>query len=100
MEFRKFRINITANYEDEIVIEDKDGINLHRKLYCKITGEVEGFLEIEIRVNGIWQTIVSENGKINFLYNADWDSDDFIIKVIPNDNVDGYLEIEYRIISF
>jgi ABC-type polysaccharide transport system permease subunit len=40
--------------------------------------------------------IISGNGKINFVYNADWYDDEFIIKIISNNDETGYISIIYR----
>jgi hypothetical protein len=50
--------------------------------------------------DGTSRKIIPENGKINFFYNADWYSDDFVIKIIPQDNAKGNIKIIYKFSIF
>ena len=88
------KLNIPDDYE-EIVVKNKYGEGVY-SLYCKINGKVNGHLEIEFS-NGenLSEKIVAENGKINFKYEGDWYADEFIIKIIPNRNVIGSMNIIY-----
>jgi hypothetical protein len=67
-------------------------------LYCKINGKVNGIVEIELTNDeGTFsRKIIYEDGKINFSYNADWYEDEFIIKIISNNNATGYINIIYK----
>jgi hypothetical protein len=88
------------NHSEEIKFENKNGKYVNG-LYCKITGEIEGNVEIEFMVgDGTSGKIIPENGKINFFYNADWYSGDFVIKIIPQDNAKGNIKIIVTIQAF
>ncbi|MDR1494087.1 MAG: hypothetical protein LBT05_15400 [Planctomycetaceae bacterium] len=88
-------INIDNNYR-EIKLENKNGKSTYN-LYCKITGKIEGDVEIEFMVDdGTSKKIIPENGKVNFLYDTDWYTNHFIIKIFPKDNVNGNIKIIYK----
>ena len=88
-------VNIQNNYE-EIIIENKYGWGVYG-LYCKINGKVSGVLEIQF-TNGenLSERIIPKNGIINFIYEGDWYADEFIIKLLPEENVSGYINIVYK----
>lgn len=92
--FNALKLNISNDYE-EITIKNKNGESVY-SLYCRISGNVNGNFEIEFS-NGenLLEKILPENGKINFKYEGDWYANEFVIKIIPNGNVNGY--IKYRI---
>jgi hypothetical protein len=93
--FNTLKLNISNDYE-EIIIKNKYGEGVYG-LYCKINGNVNGHLEIEFSDGeNPSKKIVPENGKINFKYEGDWYADEFIIKIIPDGNVIGYINIIYR----
>ena len=93
------QINIDNNHK-EIKFKNKYGKNVYG-LYCKITGKITGDVEIEFMVDdGTSRKIISQNGDINFLYNADWYANDFIIKIIPQGNVNGNIKIIYKFRTF
>jgi hypothetical protein len=95
----KMNITVTNSYE-EIVVKNKQVKNVNR-LYCKITGKVTGLVEIDFLVDdGTTRKTISENGKIKFVYNADWYADDFTVKIMPQNNASGYLNIIYKFSAF
>jgi hypothetical protein len=93
--YKKISVNISNEYE-EIIIKNETRKYVHG-LYCKIDGVINGYLEMEF-TNGenLSEKIVSENGKLNYIYKGDWYADEFIIKYLPNDNVNGYMNIIYN----
>jgi hypothetical protein len=102
----KIRLDIdVSNTNREIRIKNKKievGNNEYGKfvhgLYCKIYGKVSGVVEIELTNNEgtFYRKIISENGKINFLYDADFYDDEFVIKIISNNGDTGYINIVYK----
>jgi hypothetical protein len=98
--FKKIEQIEIGNHSEEIKFENKNGKYTHG-LYCKITGKIEGDVEIEFMVDdGTSREIIPKNGKINFSYNADWYSDNFIIKIVPQDNANGKIKIIYKFSTF
>jgi hypothetical protein len=92
---KKINVNISNNFE-EIIIKNETKGHVYG-LYCKINGIINGYLEIEF-TNGenLSETIIPENGIINFIYEGDWYSDEFIIKISPNESANGYINIIYN----
>jgi hypothetical protein len=93
--YNTLKLDIPINHE-EITIKNKNGEGVYQ-LYCKIDGKVNGYLEIEFS-NGenLTQNTISESGIINFIYRGDWYVDEFIVKIISDDNVSGNIKIRYR----
>ena len=84
---------IIDNTNEEIIIKNESKKHVHG-LYCRISGKINGYLEIEF-TNGenLSEKIIPENGRINFIYNADWYKDEFIIRIKSNENTSGYINI-------
>jgi hypothetical protein len=79
------------------MIENKNGKYVYG-LYLKISGRVNGSIEIEF-MNGertFFRRIPFETGKIYFVYDADWYSNDIILKIISDNNINGHINIEYK----
>jgi len=96
--FSNTKINIDiSNINNEIIIKDENKKYVYG-LYCKIIGEVNEIIEIEFTNNEdtVSYRIIPENGKIKFSYDADWYSNEFIIKIISDNNPSGYINIVYR----
>jgi hypothetical protein len=93
--YKKINVNISSDYK-EIIVKNETEKYVHG-LYCKIDGVINGYLKIEFsdREN-LSEKIIPENGKINYIYQGDWYADEFIIKISPNDNVNGYINIIYN----
>ena len=66
------------------------------QLYLKIVANIEGKVQIEWN-NGenFGQTIILENDD-KYIYNADYYTDIVIIKIYPENNCRGKININYR----
>jgi hypothetical protein len=93
--YKKINVNISSDYKEIIVKNERE--KYVNGLYCKIDGVINGYLEIEFS-NGenLSEKIIPENSKINYVYQGDWYADEFIIKILPNDNANGYINIIYN----
>jgi hypothetical protein len=97
--YKNIKIDI-SKINNEIKINDKNKKNVYQ-LYCKINGEVENIIEMEFTNNEstVSYKIIPENGKINFIYNTDWYSNELLIKIISNNIPSGNINIIYKFID-
>ena len=89
-----------SKINNEIRIKDENKKNVYQ-LYCKINGEVKDIIEIEFTNNEgtVSYKIIPENDKIKFIYDADWYSNEFVIKIISNNIPSGDINIIYKFID-
>jgi hypothetical protein len=97
--YKNIKIDI-SKINNEIRIKDKNIENVYQ-LYCKINGEVKNVIEMEFTNNEgtISCKIMPENGRINFIYNTDWYSNELLIKIISNNIPGGNINIIYKFVD-
>jgi len=80
------------NLSNEIIFRDENKEKIYG-LYCKISGEVNDVIEIILTNNdGLASNkIIPTNGRVNFIYDADWYSNEFRIKILSNNKPGGYI---------
>jgi len=89
-----------SKINNEIRIKDENTKNVYQ-LYYKINGEVKDIIEIEFTNNEgtVSYRIIPENNKIKFIYDTDWYSNEFLIKIISNNIPSGNINIIYKFID-
>jgi hypothetical protein len=97
--YKNIKIDI-SKINNEIRIKDENKKNVYQ-LYCKINGEVKNIVEMEFTDNEgtVSYKIIPENGKINFIYNTDWYSNELVIKIISYNIPGGNINIIYKFID-
>ena len=97
--YKKINIdNPDLNNEIKIKDENKKGVY---KLYCKIDGKVNDVIEMELTNEdgtGSYK-IIPKNGRIKFIYDADWYENEFKIRIFSNNTPGGYINIAYNFYS-
>ena len=94
--YKNIKIDI-SKVNNEIRIKDENKKNVNQ-LYCKINGEVKNIIEIEVKNNEgtVSYKIIPENDKIKFIYDTDWYSNEFVIKIISDNIPSGNINIKYK----
>jgi hypothetical protein len=97
--YKNIKIDI-SNINNEIRIKDENKKYVY-KLYCNINGEIKNIIEMEFTNNEgtVSYKIIPENGKINFIYDTDWYSNELVIKIISNNIPRGNINIIYKFID-
>jgi hypothetical protein len=96
--YKKTKINIDNSYlNNEIEIKDENKGSVYG-LYCKIDGKVNDVIEMELTNNDghVLGKIIPKNGRIRFIYDADWYSNELKIKIFSNNTPSGYINIVYK----
>jgi len=92
------KINIdNPDLNNEIIIKNENKESVYG-LYCKIDGKVNDVIEMELTNEDghVLAKIIPKNGRIKFIYDADWYSNELKIKIFSNNTPSGYINIVYK----